>query len=57
MKFRKKRKFWYGIPAYTGPFRALGLTIKCEGIKDVTETHIFRVWKSVAAVIMHKAEW
>jgi hypothetical protein len=23
MKFRNKNKFWYGIPAYTGPFRAL----------------------------------
>jgi hypothetical protein len=24
MKFRNKKKFRYGIPAYTGPFRALG---------------------------------
>jgi len=23
MKFRNKKKFRYGIPAYTGPFRAL----------------------------------
>jgi hypothetical protein len=23
MKFRKKKKFRYGIPAYTGPFPAL----------------------------------
>jgi hypothetical protein len=22
-KFRNKKKFWYGIPAYTGPFREL----------------------------------
>jgi hypothetical protein len=24
MKFRNKKKFRYGIPAYTGPFQALG---------------------------------
>jgi hypothetical protein len=24
-KFRNKKKFRYGIPAYTGPFRALGI--------------------------------
>jgi hypothetical protein len=23
MKFRNKKKFWCGIPTYTGPFRAL----------------------------------
>jgi hypothetical protein len=23
MKFRNKNKFWYGIPAYTGPLRVL----------------------------------
>jgi hypothetical protein len=26
MKFRNKKKFRYGIPAYTGPFRALLVT-------------------------------
>jgi hypothetical protein len=23
MKFRKRKKFQYGMPAYTGPFRAM----------------------------------
>jgi hypothetical protein len=27
---RNKKKLRYGIPAYTGPFRALGLLIKRE---------------------------
>jgi hypothetical protein len=26
MKFRNKKKFQYGLPAYTGTFRALGLS-------------------------------
>jgi hypothetical protein len=27
MKFRNKEEFEYGIPAYTGPFRALAATV------------------------------
>jgi hypothetical protein len=39
MKFRNKEKFRYGIPAYTGPFRALDITSSTRKMRTCPYTH------------------
>jgi hypothetical protein len=38
MKFRNNKKFWYGIPANTGPFRAI---IAWYGSSNKTKEYTF----------------
>jgi hypothetical protein len=42
MKFRNKKKFRYGIPAHTGPFRVLSIRIK-QSDGDITLFPLFQI--------------
>jgi hypothetical protein len=58
MKFSNKRKFWYGIPAYTDPFLALVLLINQSYTLTITciiRSSVKNLWCPLSVTL--SAQW